>query len=106
MSASPPEPLHERVLVVDDDRGFQMLVVAALAQEGIEAVCVRTGEEALRLCEASVPRAVVLDGLLPGIRGDEVARRMRGISGFSEVPILFVSAFFRDMKSYETLGKV
>lgn len=104
MASNPPEQLEGRVLVVDDDRSFQLMVVAALAQIGMEAVCVRTGEEALRMCEATSPRAVVLDGLLPGIRGDEVARRMRKLPGVAQTPILFISAFFRDMKSYEQLS--
>lgn len=91
------------VLVVDDDESFQHLVEAVLAPAGIPVTCVRTGEEALKLLGGPRPRALVLDGLLPGMRGDDLAVRLRQVWGQKEVPILFVSAFFRDLRSRKRL---
>lgn len=95
--------LADRVLVVDDDVNFHRLAEAALAEAGFRAVCVRSGEEAQRLMAESKPLAVVLDGLLPGVRGDELARRIRRNYSRNALPIVFVSAFYRDMKSYRLL---
>lgn len=95
--------LTDRVLVIDDDANFHRLAEAALAPLGLSAVCVRSSEEANGLLTGSVPLAVILDGLLPGVRGDEFARRLRLRYPKELLPIIFVSAFYRDMKSYRLL---
>lgn len=94
---------NDTVLVVDDDVGFQRLVEAVLQPAGIPVICVRTGEEALKLLSGPRPRALVLDGLLPGMRGDDLALKLRKVWGPKDVPILFVSAFFRDLRSRKRL---
>lgn len=99
------ELLTESVLVVDDDLNFHRLAAAALEPAGIGVVCVRSGEEAQKLLGGSVPRAVIVDGLLPGVRGDELARRLRQRYSKELLPIIFVSAFYRDMKSYRLLTR-
>lgn len=97
--------LADRVLVVDDDVNFHRLAEAALGDAGLKCVCVRSSEEASRLLTGSVPKAVLVDGLLPGVRGDEFARRLRQRYPQGELPIIFVSAFYRDMKSYRLLTR-
>lgn len=95
--------LTDRVLVIDDDVNFHRLAESALGEAGLKCVCVRSSEEAQRLLTGSVPRAVLVDGLLPGVRGDEFARRLRKEYSPARLPIIFISAFYRDMKSYRTL---
>ncbi len=97
--AQPASPRKSSVLVVDDDPAFQRIAEATLASMGLTSVCVRSAEEALRLIGDEPPRAVLLDGLLPGMRGDELAKRLRERFGNGELRIVFVSAFFRDLKS-------
>ena len=87
------------VLVVDDDPAFSRLVEKAFEPSGIRCICVRSAEDALKLTADEAPRGVVTDGLLPGIRGDEFALRLRRAYPRDRLPIVFVSAFFRDMKS-------
>lgn len=94
---------NDTVLVVDDDVAFQNLVEAVLEPAGIKVKCVRTGEEALKLLGGPPPKALVLDGLLPGMRGDDLAMRLRKVWSPKQVPILFVSAFFRDLRSRKRL---
>jgi len=66
-----------RVLVVDDDDGIRHFAARALGQGGYEVVTASDGLEALRLVE-SQPRfdLFVLDVKMPGMRGDELARRL------------------------------
>lgn len=91
--------IAEQVLVVDDDLAFQHLVESVLHPAGVSTRCVRTAEEALAAVEGGRPRAVLLDGLLPGLRGDALALRLRARWPKGELPIVFASAFFRDQKS-------
>ncbi len=96
---------NNRILVVDDDAGFAQLVSTWLSRLGLSCETLCTGEEALKRIAAQVPRAIILDGLLPGIRGDELARRLRQTHDAAALPIIFVSAFFRDLRSYSRLTK-
>ena len=98
--------LSDQVLIVDDDPGFQRLVESVLVPTGVQCLAVRTGEEALKLLETGKPKLMIIDGLLPGIRGDEVAIRARAKWGPGELPMIFVSAFFRDIKSRQRLLNV
>ncbi|MBX7096538.1 MAG: response regulator [Myxococcaceae bacterium] len=97
-------PLADQVLIVDDDPGFHRLVESVLVPTGVPCQAVRTGEEALKLLEKDgPPKAVIIDGLLPGMRGDDVAAKIRERWKMGELPVVFVSAFFRDLRSRQRL---
>lgn len=71
------QPLS-RVLVVDDDEGIRHFAERALGRNGYDVVTARDGSEAIRLVEAE-PRfdLFVIDVMMPNMRGDELARRLR-----------------------------
>ena len=78
-----------RVLVVDDERPIRRALAANLKARGYEVDLAATGEEALDLAARNHPEAVVLDLGLPGIDGVEV---IEGLRGWSNVPIIVLSA--------------
>lgn len=78
-----------RVLVVEDEESYREAISSGLRAEGYDVEVVPDGTEGLRSFVDRPPDIVLLDMLLPGIRGTEVCRRMREIS---TVPILMVSA--------------
>ncbi len=100
-----PSSTSDHVLVVDDDASFAQLLATWLSQLGLTCETFHTGEEALKRVAVETPRAVIVDGLLPGIRGDEVVRRLRLTHPAERLPIVFISAFFRDLRSYSYLTK-
>jgi len=65
------------VVVVDDERPLVDLVARYLRREGYEVHPAYDGEEALEVIARVAPEVVVLDLMLPGIDGLEVARRVR-----------------------------
>jgi two-component system KDP operon response regulator KdpE len=77
------------VLVVDDEPQMQRALTTNLKARGYEVDNATTGEQALELAARHHPDAVVLDLGLPGIDGIEV---VRGLRGWSQVPILVLSA--------------
>lgn len=95
--------LAGRVLLIDDDASFHPLVGKVVESLGHPFVAVRSGEEGLQRIEAGLPRALILDGLLPGMRGEDVAKRLRKKYSTEQLPIVFVTAFYRDIKSYKFL---
>jgi DNA-binding response OmpR family regulator len=65
------------IVVVDDERPLVDLVARYLRREGYEVHAAYDGEEALEVIGAVEPDVIVLDLMLPGIDGLEVARRVR-----------------------------
>jgi DNA-binding response OmpR family regulator len=79
-----------RVLVVEDE-----LKMAALLKQGLEehdhcVTVVHDGQESLELASSHAFDIVVLDVMLPGLDGFEVARRLR--KNHKQVPILMLTA--------------
>src|SRR5262245_44829549 len=65
------------VLIVDDDRKITDMLRRTLAYEGYAVVTAADGQEALAKAQAHRPDVVVLDWLMPGLDGLEVAKRLR-----------------------------
>jgi two-component system response regulator MprA len=78
-----------RILVVEDDPKVASMLQRGLAFEGYSVSVAGDGEQALRVARESPPDLLILDVMLPGIDGLEVARRIRR---GSEVPLLMLTA--------------
>ncbi|GAB2801078.1 response regulator [Streptomyces chlorus] len=78
-----------RVLVVDDEPAIVRALVINLKARSYEVDSAHDGAEALRLAAARHPDVVVLDLGLPDMDGVEV---IRGLRGWTRVPILVLSA--------------
>jgi two-component system KDP operon response regulator KdpE len=79
---------ESRILVVDDEPQIRRALVINLRARGYEVDVADSGERALELAARHHPDAVVLDLGLPGIDGVEV---IRGLRGWSQVPIVVLS---------------
>jgi two-component system KDP operon response regulator KdpE len=77
-----------RILVVDDEPQIRKALGVNLTARGYEIDLAGTGEEALTLAASHHPDLVLLDIGLPGIDGVEV---VRGLRGWSTVPIIMLS---------------
>jgi DNA-binding response OmpR family regulator len=66
-----------RILVVEDDKKIANLLNLELTHEGHEVKVVYDGYDALIEAEEFKPDVVILDIMLPGISGKEVAKRLR-----------------------------
>lgn len=78
-----------RILVVDDDPEIVSFIKRGLAYEGYTVDTATDGKEALTKARDREPDLVVLDIMMPGINGIEVAKRLRG---GGDVPILMLTA--------------
>lgn len=77
------------ILVADDDRKITDMLRRTLAYEGYEVLTATDGVEALSKAREYSPDLIVLDWMMPGIDGIEVARRIRAAD---RTPILMLTA--------------
>jgi DNA-binding response OmpR family regulator len=90
-------PRHEsggaaRVLVADDDRDIRDLVAFKLGQAGYEVETAEDGVQALARVRSAPPSLVVLDVMMPGLSGMDVARQLRADAQTATVPIIMLTA--------------
>jgi DNA-binding response OmpR family regulator len=85
--SAPATPAH--ILIVEDEPEIAGYLRRGLAFEGFSVQVAADGHAAIAAARDRTPDLVVLDVMLPGIDGLEVARRLRGASG---VPIIMLTA--------------
>jgi DNA-binding response OmpR family regulator len=79
-----------KILVVEDEKGMAQVLKRGLEEEHYEVSLAADGPAALSLAERSSFDLILLDVMLPGMNGVEVARRLR--SHRLETPILMLTA--------------
>jgi len=84
--------MPQTILVVDDERDIVELIRYNLTQAGYRVVSASDGRQALELGRREMPDLVVLDLMLPGLPGTDVARAMRQDERMKEIPILMLTA--------------
>ncbi len=89
------------ILIVDDTPANLVALGAVLGPLGVRVVEARSGPEALAYV-ASEPFAVaVLDVQMPGMDGFEVARRLRQTEAGLALPVIFLTAIYREEEHAE-----
>ncbi len=81
--------MQRTILVVEDEVSIQNVIRMYLESAGFKVVCTDNGPDALRLAGEVLPDLVMLDLMLPGMDGMEVAARLRQVS---DVYILMLTA--------------
>ncbi|HEX6555396.1 MAG TPA: response regulator transcription factor [Ktedonobacteraceae bacterium] len=82
--------MKAHILIVDDDSRITDLIRRILAYEGYSVAIAATGSEALNRSLERPPDLIVLDIMMPGLDGLEVAQRLREAG--DNVPILMLTA--------------
>lgn len=77
------------VLLIDDDPDLSVMLRTLLRGQDIQIKAVFSGQEGIDACREQPPDVIILDLLMPEMDGWEVCEHIRG---FSEVPILILSA--------------
>ncbi|MSP96485.1 MAG: response regulator [Betaproteobacteria bacterium] len=81
-----------RILIVDDQALTRELMNLVIRAQGHKTLVATSGEEALALASERPLDLVILDVVMPGMDGFEVARRLRADARTRTVPIVIVSA--------------
>jgi CheY-like chemotaxis protein/two-component sensor histidine kinase len=90
-SAAAPAPEPVSILVIDDDPDVRGFIVETLEEQGYIVREAADGREGIAEVEREPPDLIVLDFIMPGLSGAEVARRIRDRRPGQ--PILFVSGY-------------
>ncbi len=78
--------------MADDDPVILRLIEVNLGLEGFEVVTAGRGEDALAKARDVSPDLILLDVMMPGMSGWEVARRLKEDGKTADIPVVFLSA--------------
>lgn len=91
-----------KVLIVDDDEPIRRFLRAGLEHEGWELAEAVSGEEGLLACRTFAPDMIVLDQMMPGMKGIEMAQQARA-EGYMG-PIVLFSAYLNPALKQQAEG--
>jgi len=74
------------ILIIDDDISIGNMIEEVLIKEGYGVIRAYSGTEALLVLSKSIPDLILLDLMLPGLNGEEVLSKIKGI------PVIIISA--------------
>ena len=112
MSMVSPVPSHTRVpltplriLVAEDERLQRAYMVDLMTATGARVSEATTAHEAIKLAVQLRPELILLDGLLPGMHGFEVARFIRSIDRDYHPRIVMITAVYKQTR-YQNEAKL
>ncbi|MGI4859606.1 MAG: ATP-binding protein [Janthinobacterium lividum] len=99
-----PPPASRSVLLIDDDEHVRMAVAEMFKCEGYDVTEAENGAIGLQFLETMTPAIAVIDFIMPGLNGAEVARLAR--VKMPKLPIIFVSGYSDTLALDEISGAV
>jgi CheY-like chemotaxis protein len=81
-----------RILVVDDERQNRQLLEVILEGEGYHVLTAASGREALEKIAGELPDLVLLDVMMPGMDGYQVASLIKADAATKSIPVILLTA--------------
>lgn len=83
------------ILVVDDDRAVQQMLVDLLEEHGYAANTCRDGNQVIPQLQKKPCDLVILDVLIPHLNGFVLMEQMRAEPGMEDLPVIMISGIYR-----------
>lgn len=83
--------MAKRILVIEDEQNVAQFIKKGLMDAGYEVLLAYDGQKGLELLEQTKVDLAILDIILPGMDGREIAKRIRA-NGGSELPLIMLTA--------------
>ena len=95
--------MSSTILVVEDEPAISELVAVNLTFAGHKALRAATAEQAATLIRAELPDLILLDWMLPGTSGVQLARKLRADERTRDIPIIMLTARSNEADKIEGL---
>ena len=82
----------KKILIVDDKKDVLLMLGKRLMAEGYSVLTADNGKDAITIAKSKSPDLIILDVLMPGMDGCEVAERLKDDFRTQNIPIIFLTA--------------
>ena len=80
------------VLIIDDDETLIKSLRPVLIRNGYAVLSAESGEVGLEVAKKQLPDLIILDVILPGIKGRDVCRKLKQDDSTQDIPVIFLTA--------------
>ncbi len=84
--------MSKKIMIVDDEEDIRVSVGQIFEVDGYEVIKAVDGNDCLNKLEREIPDLVILDIMMPGMNGWDVAARIKENPKWNEIPIVFLTA--------------
>ena len=85
-------PRAKKILVVDDTKDILLVVSRRLQSWGYEPITAESGEEGLRLAQEHLPDLILLDIMMPKMKGRDACAKLKADPKTAHIPVIFLTA--------------
>lgn len=84
--------MGKKILLVDDDPGVHLITTPILAKAGYGVVSAKSGEQGLQVALNERPDLIILDVIMPGIKGRDLCLKIKAYPVLANIPVVFLTA--------------
>jgi len=84
--------MSKKILLVVDDPGMHLIVVPILSKAGYTVLSAKNGEQALHLALNERPDLILLDVIMPGIKGRDLCKKIKAYDVIKNIAVIFLTA--------------
>ena len=89
---TPPPQGKRRILVIDDTKDILLVISRRLQSWGYEPLTAENGEDGLRLAEEHLPDLILLDVMMPKMKGRDACASLKANPKTAKIPVIFLTA--------------
>lgn len=86
------DKVMKKILIVDDDVSIHKMLEPILMSNNFQVISAKTGEEGLQMAQDNKPDIIILDVILPGMKGRAVCAAIKKIPAIKDIPVLFLTS--------------
>ncbi|MDD5064385.1 MAG: response regulator [Phycisphaerae bacterium] len=90
----------KKILVVDDEKDMLLVLEKRLIAEGYSVITTTKGRNAVSLAKSHHPDLVILDVVMPGMDGGEVAEKLKEHPLTRSIPVIFLTALLTKTEEF------
>jgi len=90
----------KKILVVDDEKDVLLMLEKRLTAEGYSVITTTKSTNAIALAKSQHPDIIILDIVMPGMDGGEVAAKLREHPLTRSIPVIFLTALLSKTEEY------
>lgn len=84
--------MPKKIMIVDDEEDILFTVGRMLEMDGYKVITAENGKECLEKLKKETPDLVLLDIMMPGLNGWDVAAKIKEDPQYKKIPIIFLTA--------------
>ena len=91
----------KKILIVDDEKDVLLMLEKRLTAEGYSVITTTKSTNAIALAKSQLPDIIILDIVMPGMDGGEVAAKLREDPLTRSIPVIFLTALLSKTEEYQ-----